>query len=110
MFLFYRRHPCNADSTSTLRSTKAAAPVSHAGTRHLHEFVCVGPSPEFLDCDAAKRVRWLDLVSIKSPALFINSAPLNDANCEFCIDAEGDVVIRTLKNIRQGDELLIHYM
>ena len=77
--------------------------------RHIHEFVCMGSCPEFLDSPEGSQLTWLDLVQGKSPALFVNSSN-TDANALFHFDVQTGAVLETIGEIPKFTEILVSYM
>lgn len=79
--------------------------------RHIHEYVFTQKSlPDEIRSDHKPKTKlWVDLVSLFSPAMFVNSATDEDANAAFAIDKTGAMSVVAIKNIASDDEVLIAY-
>ena len=55
---------------------------------HPHHLVCHGVWPDNLHDESEKKLRWVDINSCKSPALFLNAS--KSFNCKFEADGGSD--------------------
>lgn len=79
--------------------------------RHIHEYVFTQKLlPDEIRSDYKPKTKlWVDLVSLFSPAMFVNSATDEDANAAFAIDKTGAMSVVALRHISSDDEVLIAY-
>ena len=56
-------------------------------TRHIHEFLALGTVPNnALDDESAEKMKWVDLVALNTPGIYINSSsPTTPANATFVL-------------------------
>lgn len=89
-----------------------SAPDTPTQRRHLHEFVALGEVPETLakGCD---RLKWVDIASDGSPAIYINHVADAAANVSFqAHNKEGSSLtyVVALRDIPPYTELKCSYM
>lgn len=99
------------NSNSSNRITGGAADLT--SKRHIHEFVGLGEVPKSLKGKNVDKLRWVDLVEAKSPALFINHVREAESNVAFlaCQRDNSDLTyVVALRPIPPYTELLCSYM
>ena len=45
-------------------------------TRHIHEFLALGLAPDALDDESADKMKWVDLVALKTDPRYTSTPPL----------------------------------
>ena len=81
-------------------------------TRHIHEYLALGTAPVALDDDSAERLKWVDIVALNTPAVYINSStPTSPANAAFVLSDKNNFMgVCAIARIEPFMEILIDYM
>lgn len=81
-------------------------------TRHIHEFLALGIAPHALDDESAEKMKWVDLVALNTPGIYINSSsPTTPANAAFVLsDRNNFMGVCAITRIEPLHEIFIDYM
>jgi hypothetical protein len=102
-------------TSTSLPGVHSLFEVRPSATRHIHHFLAVGEVPSSLRSTAAEKLKWIDLVDLCSPALFLNSSPSENDPSENAAftrskDKRGSVVLLATKLIPPFTEILTNYI
>ena len=81
-------------------------------TRHIHEFLALGLAPDALDDESADKMKWVDLVALNTPAIYINSSTTTaPANAAFVLSDKNNFMgVCAITRIEPLEEIFIDYM
>ncbi len=66
-------------------------------TRHIHEFLALGVAPIALDDESVEKIKWVDLVALNTPGIYINSSsPTTPANAAFVLSGKANFLASAL--------------